>query len=237
LTFLKLVAGVLTPLSGEMRLLGMSPDRARRNEAFQRVGLLFQDPNDHVFCTHVREDVAYGPRNLGLKHSDVDSLVTAAMALAEIAHLAERSVHQLSFGELKRVALAGLTMRQPLMLLDEPSSYLDPAAATQLLHIIKRLNGEYGYTFIVVTHDMELAAELATGVMIVPSGRIIADGEPPRVLTNRDLLASARLEPPGAHQDMLSRAYGGKSSDIPMTIAEAQALLQRWTARRFDEPY
>jgi ABC-type Fe3+/spermidine/putrescine transport system ATPase subunit len=73
-----------------------------------------------VFCTHVREDVAYGPRNLGLKHSDLDRLVTAAMALGEIAHLAERSVHQLSFGELKRAALAGLiAMRQPLMLLDE----------------------------------------------------------------------------------------------------------------------
>jgi cobalt/nickel transport system permease protein len=145
-TFLKLVAGVLTALSGEVRLLGMSLDRSRRNEAFRHVGLLFQDPNDQVFCTHVREDVAYGPRNLGLEYSDVDSLVTAAMALAEISHLGERSVHQLSFGELKRVALAGLiAMRQPLVLLDEPSSYLDPAAARQLLHIIKRLNGEYGY--------------------------------------------------------------------------------------------
>ncbi len=94
------------------------------------------------------------------------------MALAEIGHLGERFVHQLSFGEMKRIGLAGLiAMRQPLMLLDEPSSYLDPAAARQLVQIIKRLNEEYGYTFVVVTYDMELAAELATRVVIMQSGR------------------------------------------------------------------
>ncbi len=114
----------------------------------------------------------YGPRNLGLDHPIIDDVVRAAMALAEIGHLGERFVHQLSFGEMKRIGLAGLiAMRQPLMLLDEPSSYLDPAAARQLVQIIKRLNEEYGYTFVVVTYDMELAAELATRVVIMQSGR------------------------------------------------------------------
>ncbi len=226
-TFLKLVAGVLKPLSGEVRLPGRPFDQAHRNETFRFVGLLFQDPNDQVFCTHVREDIAYGPRNLGLDHPTIDSVVTAAMALAEISHLSERSVHQLSFGELKRIGLAGLiAMRQPLMLLDEPSAYLDPAATRQLLQIVKRLNAEYGYTFIVVTHDMELVAELATRVMIKQDGRIVADGKPRDILTDRDLLAGARLEPP-----MLTRMFselsrsGGAPSDIPLTIAEAKALL------------
>jgi cobalt/nickel transport system ATP-binding protein len=226
-TFLKLVVGVLKPLTGEVRLLGTPFDQTRRNEAFRSVGLLFQDPNDQVFCTHVREDVAYGPHNLGLDRPTTDRVVTAAMALAEISHLAERSVHQLSFGEMKRIGLAGLiAMRQPLMLLDEPSAYLDPAATRQLLHIVKRLNTEYGYTFIVVTHDMELAAELATRVLIMQDGRIVADGKPRDILTDQDLLASARLEPP-----MLTRMFselnrsGGAPSDIPLTIAEAKALL------------
>jgi cobalt ECF transporter T component CbiQ len=226
-TFLKLVAGVLKPLSGEVRLLGMPFDQTRRNEAFRSVGLLFQDPNDQVFCTHVREDIAYGPRNLGLDLPTIDSVVTAAMALAEISHLGARSVHQLSFGEMKRIGLAGLiAMRQPLMLLDEPSAYLDPAATRQLLQIVKRLNAEYGYTFVVVTHDMELVAELATRVMIMQDGRIVADGKPRDILTDRDLLAGARLEPP-----MLTRMFSdlsrnsGAPSDIPLTIAEAKALL------------
>ncbi len=233
-TFLKLVAGVLKPLSGEVRLLGMPLDQARRNEAFRYVGLLFQDPNDQVFCTHVHEDVAYGARNLGIDNTTVDSLVTAAMALAEITHLAQRSVHQLSFGEMKRIALAGLiAMRPPLMLLDEPSAYLDPAASRQVLQIVKRLNAEYGYTFIVVSHDMELAAELATRVMIMQSGRIVADGDPHDILTDEALLASARLEPPTLTKVFaeLSRAQGGVSSDIPITVAEAKALLRRWQSR------
>jgi cobalt/nickel transport system ATP-binding protein len=230
-TFLKLVAGALTPLSGEVRLLGNPLDRARRNDAFRHVGLLFQDPNDQVFCTHVCEDVAYGPRNLGLDRSAVDTLVIAAMALAEISHLGQRSVHQLSFGEMKRIGLAGLiAMRQPLMLLDEPSAYLDPAATAQVLHIVKRLNAEYGYTFIVVTHDMELAAELATRVVIMQNGRIVADGKPRDVLTDQELLAKARLEPPTLTKvfSELSKAWGGAPSDTPLTIAEAKALLHGW---------
>lgn len=226
-TFLKLVAGVLKPLAGEVRVLGIPIDQTRRNEAFRSVGLLFQDPNDQVFCTHVREDIAYGPRNLGLDRPTIDSVVAAAMALAEISHLGERSVHQLSFGEMKRIGLAGLiAMRQPLMLLDEPSAYLDPAATRQLLQIVKRLNVEYGYTFIVVTHDMELVAELATRVLIMQEGRIVADGKPRDILTDQDLLARTRLEPP-----LLTRMFSelsrssGAPSEIPLTIAEARALL------------
>jgi cobalt ECF transporter T component CbiQ len=234
-TLLKLVAGVLKPLSGELTLLGEALDYAGRKEAFRHVGLLFQDPNDQVFCTHVREDVGYGPRNLGLDRQSVDSVVTAAMALAEIGHLGDRSVHQLSFGEMKRIALAGLiAMRQPLMLLDEPSAYLDPAATTQLLHIIKRLNAEYGYTFIIVTHDMELAAEIATRVAVMQSGKIVANGRPRDILTDRNLLASARLEAP-----MLTKVFsdlnwtGAEGADIPLTLAEAKALLGNWKPVRF----
>jgi ABC-type glutathione transport system ATPase component len=115
------------------------------------------------------------------------------------------------------------------MLLDEPSAYLDPAATAQVLQVVKRLNAEYGYTFVVVTHDMELAAELATRVMIMRDGRIVADGKPRDVLTNQDLLASARLEPPTLTKvfAQLGGAHGA-SSHIPMTIAEAKALLTGW---------
>ena len=232
-TFLNLVAGALKRLSGEIRLLGMPLDHARRNEAFSYVGLLFQDPNDQVFCTHVQEDVAFGPRNLGLDSATIDTLVTAAMALVEITHLAQRSVHQLSFGEMKRIGLAGLiAMRQPLMLLDEPSAYLDPASSRQVMQIVRRLNSEYGYTFIIVTHDMELAAELATRILIMQNGHIIADGKPREILTNQDLLTSARLEPPTLTKVFgeMSAADRGARTEVPITVAEARALLNRWRA-------
>jgi cobalt ECF transporter T component CbiQ len=230
-TFLKLVAGALRPLSGSIQLLGTPLDQARRNEAFRDVGLLFQDPNDQVFCTHVQEDVSYGPRNLGLDPATIDTVVTAAMSLAEIRHLAQRSVHQLSFGEMRRIGLAGLiAMRQPLMLLDEPSAYLDPAANQQVMRIVRRLNTEYGYTFIVVTHDMELAAELATRILVMLNGHIVADGKPREILANQDLLKSARLEPPTltkVFSEMTAADYGG-GTEIPTTVAEAKAILSRW---------
>ena len=223
------MAGVLKPLSGEIRLLGMPLDKARRNEAFRYVGLLFQDPNDQVFCTHVQEDVAYGPRNLGLDASTVTTLVTAAMALVEITHLAQRSVHQLSFGEMKRIGLAGLiAMRQPLMLLDEPTAYLDPAASQQVMQMVQRLNTEYGYTFIIVTHDMELAAELATRILVMQNGKIVADGKPREILANQDLLRSARLEPPTLTKVFSEMSASDRGAEVPITVAEARALLKRW---------
>ena len=233
-TFLKLVAGALKPLSGSIQLLGRPLDQARRNEAFRDVGLLFQDPNDQVFCTHVQEDVSYGPRNLGLDPATIDTVVTAAMSLAEIKHLAQRSVHQLSFGEMRRIGLAGLVaMRQPLMLLDEPSAYLDPAASQQVMRIVRRLNTEYGYTFIIVTHDMEFAAELASRILIMRDGLIVADGPPREILSNQSLLRSARLEPPTltkVFSDMNAADYGG-GTEVPTTVAEAKTILSRWKRR------
>jgi cobalt ECF transporter T component CbiQ len=229
-TFLKLVAGVLKPSSGEIMLLGTPLDKAHRDEAFRLVGLLFQDPNDQVFCTHVHEDVAYGPRNMGEATTTVDALARAAMALAEITHLAQRSVHQLSAGEMKRIGLAGLiAMRQPLMLLDEPSAYLDPAATRQMVQIVRRLNSEYGYTFIVVTHDMELAAELASRALIMQDGRILADGSPRQILTNQALLKAARLEPPVLSKlfSEVNLADGDERVAPPITMAEAKAFLEK----------
>lgn len=224
-TLLKLVVGALAPTAGEVRLLGRTLDRALRPDAFRYVGLLFQDPNDQLFCTHVRADVAYGPTNLGWEPDIVGARVDTALGLTHIEHLAERPVHQLSYGEMRRVGLAGLiAMRQPLLLLDEPSAFLDPAAARQVVELVRSLNAEHGFTFIVVTHDMELAAQIATRVVIMRSGSIIADGRPRDILTDADLLRQARLEPPLLTQvfGAVARAYG---APVPLTTEEAADLL------------
>ncbi len=227
-TLLKLISGTLKPQAGAISLLEAPLDAARRNNAFRDVGLLFQDPNDQVFCTHVREDVAYGPRNLGLAEETVDALVDGAMDLAEIAHLAQRSVHQLSFGEMRRIGLAGLiAMRQPLMLLDEPSAYLDPAASQQVVQLIRRLNSEFGYTFVIVTHEMDFAAEIAGRVLIMQDGHIVADGDPRAILTDAPLLKRARMEPP-----ILTKLFAEEAAaDTPITLDDARRLLARWRAR------
>ncbi len=234
-TLLKLFAGILRPDSGEVKLFGRTLDRKNRKEAFHQVGFMFQDPNDQLFCTHVREDVAYGPKNLGLEAEEADRLVETAMELMEVSHLAHRPIHRLSHGEMKRVGLAGLiAMRPPLILLDEPTASLDPASANHLVDLIKHLNSHHGYTLVMVTHDINVAAAIAKRIVILNQGRIIADGSVREILTDRALLETARLEPPiltRLFQELFSES--GDDHDIPVTIEEAiQTLKLKPSSRR-----
>lgn len=226
-TLLKLLAGMLAPTQGEIFLSGRRLERKNRNEAFRHVGILLQDPNDQLFCTHVQEDIAYGPQNLGLEAEEVERLVQTAMDLMEVGPLAERPIHRLSHGEMKRVGLAGLiAMRPPLILLDEPTAGLDPVAARELVRLIRHLNSHHGYTFVLVTHAIDIAPLLATRMVILDQGRITADGSLRSILTDGRLLEGARLEPP-----LLTRLFQRISADpsgqddIPITIEEAAARL------------
>ncbi len=227
-TLMKLFAGILPPDRGKITLFGKTLDRKTRKEAFRHVAFLFQDPNDQLFCTHVREDIAYGPKNLGIEPAETDRLVDTAMDLMEVSHLAHRPIHRLSHGEMKRVGLAGLiAMRPPLILLDEPTAGLDPASANHLVDLIRHLNSHHGYTLAMVTHDVNVAAAIAKRIVILDEGEIIADGSPRDILTDRDLLESARLEPP-----ILTRLFqaflenGTDGGQIPVTIDEAIEMLQ-----------
>jgi len=226
-TLLKLFAGILSPGAGEIVLCGRRLDRKTRNDAFRYVGILSQDPNDQLFCTHVREDIAYGPRNLGLAAPEVERLVNTALQLMELEHLAARPIHRLSHGEMKRVGLAGLiALRPPLLLLDEPVTGLDPAAASHLIHLLRHLNSHHGYTFVIVTHDINLASQVASRVLILNEGQIVADGTVRQILTDEHLLEEARLEPPiltKLFQRAMNRHDSGNG--IPVTIEEAAALL------------
>jgi cobalt/nickel transport system ATP-binding protein len=235
-TLLHLCAGILTPAAGEIDLCGRRLDRKNRNSAFHFAGLLFQDPNDQLFCTHVREDVAYGPVNLGLDQAEVNRLVDTAMELMEIGHLANRPIHRLSHGEMKRVGLAGLiAMRPPLILLDEPTASLDPASTLHLVGLIRHLNSHHGYTFVIVTHDINLAALLAKRIIVLNHGKIVADGSPRKILTDEALLKDSRLEPPiltRLFQEVLGDAY--PEDRIPVTLEEAILMVKDLAARRRD---
>ncbi|MGD9973443.1 MAG: cobalt ECF transporter T component CbiQ, partial [Desulfatirhabdiaceae bacterium] len=226
-TLLKLIAGIIRPDSGAITLCGKTPDPSHPADNFQHVGLLFQDPNDQLFCTHVREDVAYGPINLGLDANEVNRRVAAAMELMEVTHLADRPIHRLSHGEMRRVGLAGvIAMQPPLILLDEPTASLDPASTQHLIRLIRHLNSHHGYTLIMVTHDINIASMIATRVIILDQGAIVADGTPRAILTDRSLLERSRLEPP-----LLTRLFQEldqgipNSAPIPLTIEEALERL------------
>ena len=222
-TLLKLFSGIDTPSQGKIHIEGKLLDKKMRNNAFHHVGFLCQDPDNQLFCTHVREDVSYGPVNLNYPKNTVTQLADTAMELMEVLDLADRPIHKLSCGQMKRVGLAGLiAMKPPLLLLDEPSASLDPASTRQFIHHLRHLNRHHGYTFIIVTHDMNLAARIAHRIIILDDGKITADGPARDILTDEKLLNRSRLEPPiltKMFQQLLTNPED--HSKIPITIEEA----------------
>ncbi|PCJ42930.1 MAG: cobalt ECF transporter T component CbiQ [SAR86 cluster bacterium] len=228
-TLLKLIAGLLEPASGRITVDGKPINKTTRNLAFESIGMLFQDPNDQLFCTHVEEDIAFGPGNMGISENEVQQRVEEAMALTDIEYLRKRPIHHLSYGEMKRVALAGLVaMDSPILLLDEPASFLDPGAVKDMIKVIKHLNQEHHQTFIIVTHTMDLVAELATKMIILQDGKIVEKGEPRLLLTDLKLLNKTHLDAPLLTQAFYSADNSQTlADDVPLTADEARKIIKK----------
>lgn len=159
----------------------------------RRVGIVFQDPDDQLFMPTVRDDVAFGPINLGLRGAALDARVERALALTGMADAADRAPHHLSFGQRRRVAASTvLSMEPTILVLDEPSSNLDPVARREFAEIVLAL----GLTTLMVTHDLLYALQLCPRSVIMNDGRIVADGPTPEILRDAQLLAANRLELP-----------------------------------------
>ncbi len=171
--------------------LKVSPKTAP--EIRRRVGLLFQDPDDQLFAMTVREDVAFGPINHGMDRKS--ALIWADECLAQVGleHVGQRPPHHLSFGERKRVCLAGVLACKPTVLvMDEPTANLDPRARRRFLGLISSLN----MTKLIATHDLEMVLEICDRVLLLDGGRLIADGSPIELLSNKELVEAHGLEVP-----------------------------------------
>jgi cobalt/nickel transport system ATP-binding protein len=178
---------------GELEVAGIELTDETVREVRSRVGIVFQDPDDQLFMPTVREDVAFGPLNLGLGRDDALDRVDEALSAVRMQHVAERSPHQLSMGERRRVAIATvLAMRPDLLVLDEPSANLDPRSRRELVDVL----AEIDRTMLVVTHDLPFAAELCERAVLLSAGRVAADGPCDRILANAELLAEHDLELP-----------------------------------------
>jgi len=172
---------------------GLSMAKEHLPEIRRRVGFLFQDPDDQLFCPTVLEDVAFGPLNLGLSQGEVRKRVTESLKAVGLKDFEYRSTLQLSMGERKRVCLAGVLACEPTLLaLDEPSSNLDPRARRGLLEILRAFAGSQ----IIATHDLNFVVEHCDRVIVLDEGRVQADGLPKSILADAGLMERHGLEVP-----------------------------------------
>ncbi|MDI1246451.1 MAG: ABC transporter ATP-binding protein [Rhodoferax sp.] len=185
--------GVLQATAGELLIHDLPVIEANLAKIRQLVGMVFQDPEDQLFMPTVQDDVAFGPLNMGLPLHEVQARVTQALATVGASHLATRAPYRLSGGEKRLVAIAGvLAMSPSILLLDEPSAGLDPAARRRLIQL---LTG-FAHTRLIATHDLDLVLDLCTRVLVMRDGAIEADDSPEVIFANAELLARCHLELP-----------------------------------------
>lgn len=185
--------GILTPTAGRVTVGGLAVEKANLREVRRRVGVVFQDPDDQLFMPTVREDVAFGPHNLGLRGHELEHRVLDALAAVGMTDAADRAPHHLSFGERRRVAVATVLAMDPdVLVLDEPSSNLDPAARRELAEILLSLP----VTTVLVTHDLPYALQLCPRSIVLNSGRVAAQGPTRDILADDAVMAANRLELP-----------------------------------------
>jgi cobalt/nickel transport system ATP-binding protein len=192
-TLLLHLNGLLLPTTGEVRIGGVPVTRAALAQVRRTVGFVFQDADDQLFMPTVQDDVAFGPTNLGLTAPEVALRVRTALEAVGAAHLSARAPYRLSGGEKRAVAIAGvLAMAPSVLVLDEPSSGLDPAARRRLIDLLRSLT----QTRVIATHDLDLVLEVCQRVLILHRGRVQADGRPDVLFADRALLELCHLEPP-----------------------------------------
>ncbi len=192
-TLLMHLNGLLSPTSGTVGIGGTPVSKGTLPDIRKTVGMVFQDPDDQLFMPTVFEDVAFGPVNLGLPEDDVAQRVTEALDRVGALKLADRPPHRLSGGEKRAVSIATvLAMNPAILVMDEPSSNLDPRARRRLIELL----GTFEHTKIIATHDLDMALDLCERTIVLHEGRVVADGPTSEIFTDDALLEASALERP-----------------------------------------
>ncbi len=189
-TFFLLICGVLKPDAGELLLFG---EPMVHGDFRPEIGMVFQNADDQLFCPSVRDDVAFGPQNLGLSKEEVEARVTEALSTTGALELAVRPPHHLSGGEKRMVSIAGvLAMRPRLVIYDEPSADLDIRSRRRLICFLQASKE----TILIASHDLELVLEVCDRVILLNEGRIVANGDPCETMCDGELMEAHGLERP-----------------------------------------
>jgi cobalt/nickel transport system ATP-binding protein len=224
-TLLRALAGAIKPGSGSVQVDAVPVDYGRSGLRAHRqvVQLVMQNPDDQLFAADVYRDVSFGPMNLGLSEDEVRERVAHALAVLSIEELAQRPIHELSFGQRKRVAIAGaLAMRPCVVLLDEPTAGLDPAGVEEMVAALESLLAD-DTTVVISTHEVDFALWWADSVAVLVDGRL-RHGGPSELLGDAELIAAARLRRPVVLQAAAELGLGGSDiRDVAALVAAVRA--------------
>ncbi len=229
-TVLKVLVGLLKPQKGEVFVKGQAIKSYKSSQLYQQIGLVLQNPNDQLFAPTVRQDVSFGPRNLGLAETEINQRVENCLESVGADHLVDRAIHQLSFGEQKRVSLAGvLAMKPSILVLDEPTAGLDPAGEAKMLHLLSRLNKEQKITIIMATHSVDMLPLFADRIYVLRKGKIISQGNPEEVFSDHEMVNNASLRLPYISRLLheLRSLDGVPFDDLPLTMNEARQRIMQ----------
>lgn len=196
-TFARLINGLIRPTEGKVYVNGLdTADRSSLTEIRRLVGLVFQNPDNQIISSIVEEDIAFGPENLKLPFAEVKERIDWALQAVGLAELRHHAPHLLSGGQKQKVAIASaLAMRPACLILDEPTSMLDPQGRQELIKNLKGLNEEHGITIILISHHMEDVAH-ADRLIVLDQGSVCLEGAPWEVFTSKKNLSDTGLNPP-----------------------------------------
>ncbi|MGD6852039.1 MAG: energy-coupling factor ABC transporter ATP-binding protein [Candidatus Bathyarchaeia archaeon] len=226
-TLILLIAGLLTPSKGQIKVFDQPTTSKDFPKLRSRIGIVFQDPDDQLFTPSVKEDIEYGPKNLGLPQDVITQRRDHILEDIGISHLKDRPPHRLSFGEKKKVSLAtALILKPELLILDEPTANLDSVSRRGLIDLLNELSAE-GTTIIISTHDVEALPELANRVVVVSHGSLLGGGEMHQVLQDEKLLEAAGLELPSIARLFSKLKALGVINQVPITYDEALEVLSK----------
>jgi cobalt/nickel transport system ATP-binding protein len=229
-TLLKVMDGLVKEHKGEVLLDGRDVRKLSPKEIYLKVGLVFQNPDDQLFAPTVFEDVAFGPLNMGLAQAEVAHRVNSALNAVEMDGFTQKSIHNLSFGQKKRICIAGLlAMGHELLLLDEPTAGLDPMGEYKMMALLTKLNLEQRVTVVMATHSVDMVPLFLDRLYILSKGRIVRSGPPSEVFTAPGEMEQVKLRLPQIAELIyrLKHEDGVAFDKIPLTVGEARREILR----------
>ena len=226
-TLVQHLNGLLKPSSGQVLIDGedLNGEHVNRRSLRQRIGLVFQYPEYQLFEESVAKDIAFGPKNQGLSSGEIDERVRYAMDCVHLdyAKYAERSPFELSGGQMRRVAIAGvLAMRPSVLILDEPTAGLDPRGRDRILTMLEELHAREHVTILMVSHSMDDMARLASRLIVMSEGKIVAEGSPREIFSREEMMISIGLDVPEAAR--LCARLRAKGYDLPADLFRPEEL-------------